>query len=124
MEQRLIDANALKEDFADMREGYPIFSDTEMLSTKDIAKVIDSAPTVDKGYDFGYADGHGEGYELGKNSRPQGEWILKETDCDDGGNNRYECSNCTYTDIHADSAEVHYCWHCGAKMRGTKNDKL
>ena len=37
---RLIDADALKEDFADMREGYPIFSDTEMLSTKDIAKII------------------------------------------------------------------------------------
>jgi len=35
--------------------------------------LLERAPTVDKGYDFGYADGHGEGYELGKNSRPQGE---------------------------------------------------
>ena len=42
----LISRNALKEDFADMREGYPIFSDTEMLSTKDIAKIIDTAPTI------------------------------------------------------------------------------
>ena len=44
----LISREALKEDFADMREGYPIFSDTEMLSTKDIAKIIDNAPTVIK----------------------------------------------------------------------------
>ena len=42
----LISRSALKEDFADMREGYPIFSDTEMLSTKDIAKIIDNAPTI------------------------------------------------------------------------------
>ena len=65
--------------------------------------LVDSMPTVEE--------------------RPQGEWILKETDCDDGGNNRYECSNCTYTDIHADSAEVPYCWHCGAYMRGIYNGK-
>ena len=44
---RLGDLDALKEDFADMRDGYPNFSDTEMLSTKDIAKIIDNAPTVD-----------------------------------------------------------------------------
>lgn len=50
--------------------------------------------------------------------RPQGEWILKETDCDDGGNNRYECSKCHYTDIHSDSADVPYCWHCGSIMKG------
>ena len=45
----LISRNALKEDFADMRDGYPIFSDTEMLSTKDIAKIIDNASTIIEG---------------------------------------------------------------------------
>ena len=43
---RLIDANALKEKFADMREGYPIFRDDEMVSAKVIAEIIDNAPTV------------------------------------------------------------------------------
>ena len=51
-------------------------------------------------------------------NRSNGEWILKETDCDDGGNNRYECNNCHYTDIHSSSADVPFCWHCGAKMKG------
>lgn len=46
-----------------------------------------------------------------------GEWVLKEEDCDDGGNNRYECTNCHYSDVHAGSAEVPYCWHCGAEMQ-------
>mgnify|MGYP003556780478 FL=1 len=69
---RLIDADKLKENFADMREGYPIFSDTEMLSTKDIAKIIDSAPTVE--YPF-YQEAYQSGYEEGKNDRLQGEWI-------------------------------------------------
>ena len=119
---RLIDADKLKEDFADMREGYPIFSDTEMLSTKDIAKVIDNAPTVDKGYDFGYADGHGEGYELGKNSRPQGEWKV----------NNYGdvyCSNCGIMalckEFMADDfreVKTDYCAFCGAYMRGNDNE--
>jgi hypothetical protein len=48
---------------------------TNISLLKMFDEIIDNAPTVDKGYDFGYADGHGEGYELGKNSRPHGEWI-------------------------------------------------
>lgn len=47
---RLGDFDALKEDFADMRDGQPIFSDSEMLSTKEIAKIIDMAPSVDAKY--------------------------------------------------------------------------
>ena len=86
---------------------------------------IDNSPTVDTG-DAKYleerdADAFESGYIVGLGEqRPQGEWILKETDCDDGGNNRYECTNCHYTDIHSDSAEVNFCWHCGAEMQKEK----
>ena len=65
---RLIDADALKEH---IQANIKIYAETKFP----LDVIIDNAPTVDKGYDFGYADGHGEGYELGKNSRPQGEWI-------------------------------------------------
>jgi len=54
------------------------------------------------------------------NERPKGEWILKETDYDDGGNNLYECNKCHHSDIHSGSIEVPYCWHCGTDMRGDK----
>ena len=49
---------------------------------------------------------------------PQGEWI--RTGSLGNGNAHYECSNCHYGDEHAESQEVPYCWHCGAKMRGEK----
>lgn len=52
-----------------------LFIDGEHCMFMNCITEIDNAPTVDKGYDFGYADGHREGYELGKTSRPQGEWI-------------------------------------------------
>lgn len=56
--------------------------------------------------------------------RPQGEWLLLRTNYEDSGNNFYECSNCHHTDVHADSVEVSYCWHCGAEMKeARKNDK-
>lgn len=47
MNDDLISRSALKEAFADMREGYPIFSDTEMVSAKTIAEIIDNAPPAD-----------------------------------------------------------------------------
>lgn len=47
--------------------------------------------------------------------RPQGEWI--RTGLLGNGNAQYECSNCHYGDEQAESQEVPYCWHCGAKMR-------
>lgn len=45
-EVRLIDANALKEKFADMREGYPIFNSDDNVSVAVITEIIDNAPTV------------------------------------------------------------------------------
>lgn len=46
---------------------------------------------------------------------PKGEWI--RTGSLGNGNAQYECSNCHYGDEQAESQEVPYCWHCGAKMR-------
>ena len=50
-----------------------------------------------------------------KAERPKGEWI--RTGSLGNGNAHYECSNCHYGDEHAESQEVPYCWHCGAKMK-------
>lgn len=32
------------------------------------------------------------------------------------GNAEYRCSVCLANEEHAESADVPYCWHCGAKM--------
>ena len=48
--------------------------------------------------------------------RQSGHWILEAEDCDNGGNNFYQCSKCFYHDTHSDDAIVPYCWHCGAYM--------
>lgn len=48
-----------------------------------------------------------------------GHWILADSQDNvdvENGNNRYICSECTFSDIHAKSTEVPYCWHCGARM--------
>ena len=62
-----------------------------------------------------YTKGFDTGVETVKNERPQGEWI--RTGSLGNGNAQYECSNCHYGDEQAESQEVPYCWHCGAKMR-------
>ena len=64
-----------------------------------IDRVIDNAPTVEE--------------------RPQGEWI--RTGSLGNGNAQYECSNCHYGDEQAESQEVPYCWHCGAKMQAERS---
>lgn len=118
---RLIDADALKEDFADMREGYPIFSDTEMLSTKDIAKIIDNAPTVE--YPF-YQEAYQTGYEEGKNERPQSKWLITAEDSE--GIHRIQCPFCRYEkgsdfiDYITVTFEKFppFCESCGAELRG------
>lgn len=48
--------------------------------------------------------------------RQSGHWILEGEDCDNGGNNIYQCSKCFYRDTHSNTAIVPYCWHCGAYM--------
>lgn len=50
-----------------------------------------------------------------------GHWMLSENQNQDdvnNGNYLYVCSNCNHSDIHARTADVPYCWHCGARMDG------
>jgi hypothetical protein len=53
--------------------------------------------------------------------RKVGKWILADLQIQaemDNGNYCYNCSNCGKADIHAKSAEVPFCWWCGARMEG------
>lgn len=57
--------------------------------------------------------------------RPTAEWILRPCELQDeievaNGNYAYECSNCKHGDLQSKSAEVPYCWFCGAKMKKEK----
>lgn len=52
-----------------------------------------------------------------------GRWMLCENQNQDDVDNGnyfhfalYVCSNCNHSDIHAKTAEVPFCWFCGAKM--------
>lgn len=131
MNNDLISRSSLKKEFQDRLSACEDWINhtecdiSRAIATRDfcieVIMTIKNAPTVDLKdiYQEGHYDGQLEGYTRAINEeRPQGEWILEETDCDSGGNNRYECSECHYSDIHSESAEVPYCWHCGAEMNG------
>ena len=49
----------------------------------------------------------------------KGEWIKIRPKYN--GKMLYECSNCHKSDVHERGAEVPFCWHCGADMRGDAN---
>lgn len=54
-----------------------------------------------------------------------GRWILckDQTGVDNDNNNfAYFCSCCHYQDVHATRADVKYCWNCGARMDGDKDE--
>ena len=44
-----------------------------------------------------------------------GHWV-QVSDWDKNGQAHFDCSVCGAGDVHADDAEVPYCWHCGAVM--------
>lgn len=95
---RLGDLDALKEDLKQYFSDGTLDSVSAKLAFNMILRKIDNATTVEE--------------------RSQGEWLLLRTNYEDSGNNFYECSNCHYTDVHADSVEVPFCWHCGSRMKG------
>ena len=77
------------------------------IPTTIVEDLIDSAPTIEiPNYGGQVVPDTLQGWRYEK--RQQGKWILKETDCDDGSN----------SDVHASSAEVPFCWHCGSGMKG------
>ena len=48
-------------------------------------------------------------------ARKHGHWV-QVSDWDKNGQAHFDCSVCGAGDVHADDAEVPYCWHCGAVM--------
>jgi ribosomal protein S27E len=61
-----------------------------------------------------YGNGYKKGYEDAKKefARPQGEWIDHSEDY-----GYVECPKCEHlTNCEGNVDELHYCWHCGAKL--------
>lgn len=52
--------------------------------------------------------------------RKTGKWVYIRDE--EGGNGLYECSICHRGDIHAPEVKVNFCWNCGAKMEGGKDE--
>lgn len=73
------------------------------------------------GYKVAFADGVGTVADLivdevpTVEERKHGHWV-QVSDWDKNGQAHFDCSVCGAGDVHADDAEVPYCWHCGAVM--------
>ena len=126
---KLIDADALKEDFktrlADCNDWIENAKDKETKIRASAVKTficevimtIDNAPTIkDRSLEIAQKSielGRKVGQLEGKLERPQGEWI------DRNGNTLYpfwvsfECNQC-----HKFSSNYNFCPNCGAKMKG------
>lgn len=55
--------------------------------------------------------------------RKHGHWV-QVSDWDKNGQAHFDCSVCGAGDVHADDAEVPYCWHCGAVMDKVAEDEF
>lgn len=123
MEQRLIDADALCEEFKERQraalrwkekaildgdEERQIRADATLAFLSEVKLTIDNAPTVSPDMAQVLA------YESGKSSgRPHGKWIYHK-DWYRDGECPWECSECgTCYDY-----DMNYCGECGADMRG------
>lgn len=122
---RLIDADALRE-LVRSKSNDP----EDLWDTMGVLNAINNTPTVVQVLSLDniteediekfktmWQRANNKGLPTIYEDRPSGEWILRDVNYDDGGNNRYECSECHYADIHSGSTEVPYCWHCGAEMK-------
>ena len=111
-EVRLIDANALKEQFSEIVGEYIV---------SEIISIIDNAPTVYTKNDCIMkkcticphcdncdVDENGEVH----NERPKGEW---KDYSDEGYVECPFCGSATTCDDNKD--ELHYCWNCGSELR-------
>lgn len=101
-EVRLIDANALKEEF-----NRPFW---EKWEWDIICKAIDNAPTVE--YPF-YQEAYQTGYEEGKNERPKGEWKEYQIKGKDFFGKGFICK-CSRIVMQKEN----FCPNCGADMGG------
>ena len=111
-EQRLIDANALKEAIEITQ-----YNDIDDLTRTE--RLIDNAQTVEISglpkihYDRGFI----AGYEKGKNERPQGGWIIIGEEIGALGltYKTKKCSKCGWE--HSLLIPENYCPNCGAEMQ-------
>ena len=128
MNNDLISRSELKKEFAKFDRIYIADTGNELVNAFAVDKLIDNAPTVEpfepdyvgaerlKARQRGYEEGYHNGMEIGKTLNPkikQGEWI-------DYSNEGYvECPFCgSATNCEDNKDELHYCWNCGAKMKG------
>lgn len=142
---RLIDADALKEDFKarlrkaqNWKENALNRGDDEIVIRADatisficeVIMTINNAPTVEpfepdyvgaerlKARQRGYEEGYHNGMKIGKTLNPkikQGKWIKK---VDNAGFVSYICSVCGAEIEVEDCSDDKFCFNCGAKMKG------
>ena len=93
MEQRLIDANALKKEVGSTFHGA-----ISLTVTGAVHEIIDRQPTIDP-----------------ESLRLKAHWIYADR-IDEDGNLVCWCSRCEHGDRHSPGITVPYCWFCGAKM--------
>lgn len=110
---RLIDADALKTPIEDRIDNIPASEYDNGWNNAIYAVIdeIDNAPTVEYTFEEAFQKTVCE-QRLYCPERPQGEWI----DCsEDYG--YAECPFCEHLTTCGDNIdELHYCWHCGAKL--------
>lgn len=108
---RLIDADALKEEF-----DIAFFNDED--DYKKALRIIDNAPTVPLP-DF--KDGYKQAIIDGKTNfqRPQGEWEYNQYDGNPNIGN-WHCSECRHiiSGKYSQYPNYNFCPYCGADMRG------
>jgi hypothetical protein len=68
----------------------------------------------EEGRAAGYAEGYVDGLKEGLKDEPIGKWIDHSEDY-----GYVECPKCEHlTNCEGNIDELHYCWNCGAKLKG------
>lgn len=108
LKMRLIDADALIKKFKRAKKGVKlgpmdIYAKGTLAGLDYAIYLINNVTTVEE--------------------RKHGHWV-QVSDWDKNGQAHFDCSVCGAGDVHADDAEVPYCWHCGAVMDEVAEDEV
>lgn len=112
MNNDLISREALKEIVSRTRFGGHSTISVSKEMRDYMNRLIDNAPTADKGYTEGHIDGVLQGEKL--YARPQGKWIFDSEYTKIG--NPYGTYKCSLCGGHS-SNKYPYCFWCGAEMK-------